>query len=285
MAEKVKIKVHPSGTSSDLLTVADAMRQVLDFIELLEKADGSEPGAADRVIWRLAYATTNSPFEVGAEATSKDPSLTVAAKAHFAKAAVRDAIDDLTAGRPPPAWMDDAGLKVAERIFLRNLNGIGRTDLDFGDSAEAAIIVHATAKTAALAIDEARIAVERDTPDLTRTEYGSFEGEILSAGMFHNSPSLVVRDRLTGEKVTCVFPSELSYRIGTQHNWHEVWAGRRILIHGELHYTSEGILRRADAFDLEVIEGRDVDLVAARKVDLLEGMTVSDFLDRGWGNG
>ncbi len=285
MAEKVKIKVHPSGTSADLLTVADAMRQVLDFVELLEKADSAGPGDADKIVWRLTYATTNSPFELGAEATSKDPSLTVSAKAHFAKMAVRGAIVDLTSGRPPPAWLDESGLKIAERIFHRNLNGIGRTDLDFGESSEAAIIVHSTAKAAALAIDEARIAVERSSADLTRTEYGSFEGEIVSAGMYHNNPSLVVRDRLTGEKVTCVFPPELSYRIGTKHNWHEVWAGHRVLVHGELHYTNEGVLRRSDAIDLEVIESKEVDLAIARKEDILEGLSPSEFSDRSWGNG
>ncbi|TIX52182.1 MAG: hypothetical protein E5V33_29560 [Mesorhizobium sp.] len=87
---------------------------------------------------------------------------------------------------------------------------------------------------------------------------------------------------MTGEKVTSVFPPELAFRIGSQHNWFEVWAGRRVLIHGELHHDQEGIIRKATAFDFEVIEEADVSLNEARKVDLLDGLTVSDFLDRQW---
>ncbi|TIL82140.1 MAG: hypothetical protein E5Y89_06420 [Mesorhizobium sp.] len=282
MAEKIKIKVHPSGTSSDMLTVADAMRQVLDFIELLEKADPAEPSSPDKIIWRLAYATTNSPFEIGAEATSRDPVISVAAKARMTKETVRSALRNLVEVADPIVTFDDDMAKPLTRLLERNLNGIGRTDIDFGDDISPAIIVHATAQAAHLAIERDRLAKESLIPDLTRTEFGSFEGEIVSAGMFHSSPSLVVRHRLTGEKVTSVFPPELAFRIGSQHNWFEVWAGRRVLIHGELHHDQEGIIRKATAFDFEVIEEADVSLNEARKVDLLDGLTVSDFLDRQW---
>lgn len=282
MAEKVKIRVHPSGTATDLLTVSDAMRQVLDFVELLDKADTPE-STSNKVVWRLAYASTNSPFEVSAEATSADPTISVAAKAHFAKLAVRGAFGDLLSGQPPPDWFDDASLKVAERIFARNLNGIGRTDLDFGEAIEPAIIVHANAKVAALAIDQSRLDAESAVLDLTRTEYGSFEGEILSTSSFHSSPSLVVRDRLTEEKVVCVFSHEVAQIVGGSHTWLEVWSGKRVLVSGALHYDRDGLLKKVDAYDLDVIDPPDIHLNEAREADFLTGLSVAEFLDRGWG--
>ena len=57
MVETVRITVRPSAAHADVLTVHDAMRQVLDIFELLSGADGSE-----QVTWALVDATMNSPF-------------------------------------------------------------------------------------------------------------------------------------------------------------------------------------------------------------------------------
>lgn len=270
-----------------MLTVADALRQVLDIIELLDLSDTADAGAADETVWRLSYATTNSPFEIGAEATSKDPTLSVSAKARLTKVAVRAMLGELLGESVANERSNTLALgskeeAVISRILARNLNGIGRTDLDFGDNITPATIVHANAAVAKNAIEKARLLRDSLKPDLTRTEYGSFEGEIVSAGMHHNNPATVIRHRLTGEKVTCVFPTEIAYRIGSQHNWHEVWAGKRVLVHGELHYNEDGDLKRVDALDIEMVEEHDVELSAARRIDLLSGLTVAEFLDRSW---
>ncbi|MGY3328521.1 hypothetical protein ACVILI_001538 [Mesorhizobium sp. USDA 4775] len=283
MAEQIKIKIHPSGTSSDMLTVADAMRQVLDFIELLEKSDPAEPGSADRIVWRLSYATTNSPFEIGAEATSKDPTISIAAKARMVKTSVRRVFGRLFDDNGPAIPIDLGDIEpLVARILERNTNGIGETDFDFGEDVEPSIIVHSNASRALRAIESGKLFAASLRGDLTRTEYGAFEGEIVSTGMFHNSPSVVVRHRLSGDKVTCVFPAEFAYQIGSKHSWFEVWAGKRALIHGELHYDDDGRLKRVNASDLELIGERDIDLATARRENLTEGTTTQELLERGW---
>lgn len=97
---------------------------------------------------------------------------------------------------------------------------------------------------------------------------------------------MTLKDRLTGERITCVFPEEVAQQIGPKHDWSEVWAGRRVLVGGALHYDADGQIRRIDIDSIEsiqTIKGDVVDMAALRGVDLLQGETASAHLDTVWG--
>ncbi|WP_145911927.1 hypothetical protein [Blastochloris viridis] len=285
MAEFLAITVHPSALGESDLTVADAMRQVLDVIELVEKADEVEGSEESKVVWRLKRASTNSPFTVEAQGWSKDPAVSVDVRAARAKRTAREAIAGLLISHEPPDWMDGAALRTAKRLLERNLNGIGQTDLRMGD--DPIQIFPATAQIGVISLEKALIDEKLSAPNLRRTEFGSFEGEIIAATRHYQNPALVIRERLTGDRITCVLSPDIAQQVGPAHSWTEIWAGRRVMVGGALHYSTEGQIAKADVDALSVVDERIVDLNELRELDITGGMSAADFLNliRGADNG
>ncbi|ALK07829.1 hypothetical protein BVIR_11 [Blastochloris viridis] len=261
------------------------MRQVLDVIELVEKADEVEGSEESKVVWRLKRASTNSPFTVEAQGWSKDPAVSVDVRAARAKRTAREAIAGLLISHEPPDWMDGAALRTAKRLLERNLNGIGQTDLRMGD--DPIQIFPATAQIGVISLEKALIDEKLSAPNLRRTEFGSFEGEIIAATRHYQNPALVIRERLTGDRITCVLSPDIAQQVGPAHSWTEIWAGRRVMVGGALHYSTEGQIAKADVDALSVVDERIVDLNELRELDITGGMSAADFLNliRGADNG
>jgi len=267
VAEKVKIKIQPSGGATSALTVEDAMQQVLDFIDMLRAADLSD--SSERIVWRLESAHTNSPLEVTAFATGPDPSVSVSYQARQTAERLANTIESLENGGNIPDWMDQTTANIAERFFKRNMNGISRTDIIINDL-PAITVVHTTAKIAALSIEKSRIQAQLEKPDWTRTEYGSVEGEIISTTSFHTKPALVIKERLSGDKINCILSDELARVAGPEHSWDETWDQKRFLVSGELHYNADGKISKINAIRLREITSTKVDLDAIRDLDLID---------------
>lgn len=282
MAEKVKIKIQPSGGSSDSLTVDDAMQQVLDFIDMLRAADLSEE--SEKIVWRLESAQTNSPLEVTAFATGSDPDVPVGYQARQTAERLSVAIEALAKSGPVPDWMNGTPSNVAERFFKRNMNGIGRTDITIGDDAPTTI-VHSTAKIAVLSIERSRIEEQLQTVDWTRSEFGAVEGEMLSTTSLYTKPVIVIKERLSSEKINCFLSPDLAETVGPTHSWNETWDHRRVSISGELYYDSDGKLKKIDATDLREIVSNPVNLKEIRKLRLVDTDPTDDFRGRLWGDG
>lgn len=282
MAQKVTIKIQPSGGVSTSLTVEDAMQQVLDYIDMLRAADLSEN--SEKIIWRLESAQTNSPLEVTAFATGPDPSVSVAYQARQTAERLSNAIADLEKGGAVPSWMEPPTANIAERFFKRNMNGIGRTDITINDEAPTTI-VHATAKVAALSIERSRIETQLEKPDWTRSEYGAVEGEILSATSLWTKPAIIIKERLSGAKINCILSDELADEVGPTHSWDETWEQRRFAITGELHYNADGRLTKIDAIGLREITPSPVNLTELRDLKLIGTESPDDIHVRLWEDG
>lgn len=276
-AKKFAVTVHPAPLSGDYLTVSDAMHQVLDFIEALERSETVKP--PDRqIVWRLTEAHTNSPpFTVIAEAFPLQPNLSVAFEAgrvsEMFNSDLRTLIED---GRVSGVLADDARAPI-ERLLNRNLNGIGRTDVQLGDDPPI-LISPAGAKIATLALERLDLERQAAQRDWQRTEFGSFEGEITGLARWNGKPALSIVDRISGEAVTCVLSDGLSNSLGPAHRWGEVWEGRLVAVAGSLFYNSAGALRRAEIEDLEEIQWADVSVADLRGLDVLSGRTLSEHL-------
>ncbi len=80
---RVRIKIRPSGSHPDILTIQDAMQQILDVFEL---ADDPESGA----VWKLVSASTNTPLTLLAELTSLVPNLDITAIARERSALIKE---------------------------------------------------------------------------------------------------------------------------------------------------------------------------------------------------
>jgi hypothetical protein len=277
MAKALTITVHPAPLSGEYLTVADAMRQVLDIVEALEQTETSQ-GGARQIVWRLTDAHTNSPpFTVVAEPYPTHPSLSVSLEANRLASSFVGEIRNLLHGDVPEGIDLDAG-KLVRRALERNLNGIGKTEIQLADEPPVSIVPQ-SAKAALIALDRLQIEREAARVDWSRTEYGSVEGEVLGLTRWNGRPAVVIRERLSGETFTGVLSAELAEKVGAAHTWIEAWAERRVLVTGALHFNADSVLKRADLEDLQGLEWTDVPLIEARKVDLLEGRSVREHLD------
>ena len=227
MAETLAITVHPAMTDSHNLTVPDALRQVLDFVELLSKAEAYQD-FSEKIVWRLFGASANSPFTVELVATAARPDVSIALQAIRVKQVVRESVSLLLEFGERADWMDGTAHRAVRNLLQRNTNGIGRTDIDFRTDDEHIVIVHASAIRALLAMERTEIDNELGEEDLTHVEYGAIEGEVIATGLYHSRPSVILKERLSGERVTCVLAPDIAEKIGPEHNWLEIWTGRRL---------------------------------------------------------
>ena len=212
MAETLAITVHPAMTNSDNLTVPDALRQVLDFVELLSKAEAYQD-FSEKIVWCLFGASANSPFTVELVATAARPDVSIALQAIRVKQVVRESVSLLLKSGERADWMDGTAHRAVRNLLQRNTNGIGRTDIDFRTDDEHIVIVHASAKRALLAMERTEIDNELGEEDLTHVEYGAIEGEVIATGLYHSRPSVILKERLSGERVTCVLAPDIAEKI------------------------------------------------------------------------
>lgn len=270
MAEKVTVTVSASGAHPDVLTVQDAMRQVLDVFELLTAGDSS-------VEWKLSKATTNSPFYAEGEAVSFEPSVDITVVARAQKQFVADGMREIADGHVPDGW-DDKRLKTAKRIYERNLNGVGATNIDFQQNGEIAV----TPKFAQTAI-----AVLAKSPTLglyefprIKGEVGSIEGVFAHLSTYRNQPAIGVVESRTKAIVWCVLSPELQAKFADKADFDDFWKHSRVVVRGRIRYNANRSILYAIADDISRIETKAVPLTAIRDASFTSGLSTSEYLDR-----
>jgi hypothetical protein len=276
MHKSLSITVHPSALEGEYLTVADAMSQVLDLAEALALLEAPDKRQR-KVVWHLTEAHTNSPpLTVTMGAFSADPAVSADADAERSSALFEEALTNLLHGNMPD-WLDHELAAPIKRVLKRNLNGIGRTVIQVGDN-DAMNIVPSSAREGILAIERADLDDQAAATDLQRTEFGSIEAEVCGLTRWYDRRALIVIERLSGEKVTCVLSHELAERLGPTHKWNEAWDSGRVVITGALQYGQDGSLKRIDADALEPLPWTDVPLSELRDIDLVRGRTVAEHI-------
>src|SRR5437773_2041096 len=90
--DRISITIHPTASDEALLTVADAMQQVIDTIEVFEQAERSIVSPHESFVWRLEKATTNSPFTIVAIAEPRNPTVNVTEHVRRVKAEVSSGV-------------------------------------------------------------------------------------------------------------------------------------------------------------------------------------------------
>lgn len=118
--------------------------------------------------------------------------------------------------------------------------------------------------------------------DLTRTETGSIEGQVLEAMTFYGRPALRIRERITGAEVVCVFAEELAERIGREHKWHNVWRGRRVLVSGEISYRHDGTIVRIRASEMTDVDARPLAYADIADPNFTGGLSPAEYVKALW---
>lgn len=277
MSERLKIIVRASGAHPDLLTIQDAMQQVLELFELASAED--EHGAD--VVWNLVSASTNSPLTVVAEAVSVKEGIDAAVVAIERKRRLASAISDVSMGRSPSVWTHPNTRRIAANVFLRNVESIGATDIIFDmEDEKPLVITPRIAEAAIAALEPPAVPIEAVAGESRRhEEMGTIEGILIEVGHEYNQPAIKIRDRLTGNEVWCRVSEQWRDRVAHEANFNDVWQHRRVRVRGRIQYRGNYIVR---------IYAQDIDPVSVRRVDVDEikdenftgGLSVVEYLEK-----
>ena len=275
MSKSLSFTVYPAAADAEYLTVSDAMRQILDLVEVLEKTEAAN-GGPRQIVWRLTEAHTNSPpFTVTAEAFAVNPIVSVGLEASRLTEMFGSGVQNLLDGKVAD-WIDHGIATPLRRVFQRNLNGVGRTKIAMSET-EIFDIVPSNAKVAFSVLEQLDAIAEMAVIDYSRTEYGSVEVEIVGIIRWNDKPALQAVERLSRDKLPCILSEELEKQLGA-HKWDEVWEGRRLLVSGALHYARDGALKRINAETAEEMPWTNVSLSDLAGIDLLQGLSVAEHL-------
>jgi hypothetical protein len=267
VSERITITVRASGAHPDVLTVQDAMRQVLDFFEML----GTTPG----VEWKLVSATTNTPLSVVGEAISLVPSVDVTVIARAQKQALAQNLRDIFSGRPPsdPSFP----IKIAKRALARNLNGIGATKIDF-EHGEPITFTPRAAEEAIHTLEH-KPATFYDLA-AAREEWGSVEGTLSDVATHYNVPAVRIIESRTRDPVWCRLSAELETEFQDKATFKDVWAHRRVRARGLIKYGEGGGILYMLANDVRRIEEKEVSLELIKDPNFTGGLSIAEYLDR-----
>lgn len=274
--ERITVTIRSSTGDQEPLTVQDAMRQILDFFDLLSAAGGKEGKV---VSWRLIAVSMASPLSATAQAFSDAPGILAETVARREKDQLSHSFREITEQGDVPEWMDDATRAKARAFFNRNLNGIGRTDIKFDEESPLTVIVERSARMAISAFERSDAEAE---DDLSRWEIGSVEGNIIRLDTYHGQPAIRLQERLHGWQFPCVLSPSLADNIGHQHDWAEVWTGRRIQVSGEILFRAAGHIGRMYANDIKPIDERRLTYADISDPNFTNGLSARDYLNQLW---
>ncbi|PTE10147.1 hypothetical protein [Mesorhizobium helmanticense] len=276
--DRVVITVHPTVSDEKLLSVTDAMQQVLDHMKLFEAAQQSMGDPHSRFEWRLEKASTNSPFTVVAVAQASNPSVNVSAMAKLVKTEVSQGLRSLMTRGTPPEWMTQDTFAVAKGIFARNLNGIGETYIDFEDG-DVISITPDQAKAGINTLDAFNV-MDFEQDLVPRQSFGEIEGVMLAAGRYRNREAIQIKNEMYGF-IWCTLSRDIIERFGDEHSMSDIWKGKTLGVHGRLNYIAGGKLQTIDAVEVREIEFAPlVNLEAILDPDFTAGMDPHEYLEQ-----
>lgn len=272
LRDKIVVTIEPNSPS-DQLDIADAFQQVLDFLKLVELA-ASEDADFD---WKLASASTNSPFTVvaftptGSVATKTQQSLSVAQRR------AEDGLRELANGSVPP-WMRKRQRNTARRITRRFHDGIGRMALRSDEASPSAFLLSRTLAEKALSTLEKVDGIEEISVP-KHTSFGEIEGTLLGAGAYYGKPALWVR--VSGyDVVRCIVEQEKLDELGDEATLKQLWKHRRVRLIGALSYAEGGVLEQVSVEEMHLFPGSSVDLRQIFDPAFTGGMEPIEYLDR-----
>ncbi|HTV91500.1 MAG TPA: hypothetical protein VMG98_02160 [Verrucomicrobiae bacterium] len=261
MAERVTVIVRPSQANEDVLSVQDAMHQVLDAFVLLDDTD--------EIVWRLVSASANSPLNVVAEATSVDEALDITARAHEQTTALGEDLEHFVRGELPESW-GSRKIEAARRLLNRTKNGIGSTEITLGN----------TSITISSAIHSPK-GFEEGAPYFKHVERGSIEGSLIEIATYNGKPAIYVEERKSKKRIVCVISEEMRDKIAAAIHPDDVWDHRRLTVRGKLIFGGPEKLRVVESESVDLIKpSREVSARDLSDKDFTSGLSITEYLER-----
>ncbi len=272
MRDTIVVTIEPTKPR-ERLDIAEAFKQVLDILELVEQAAGAEA----RFDWKLEKAATNSPFTVIAAAPGARSVERRGESLPVAQRRAQDGLAELSRG-VVPNWMQKRQRTTARKITRRYLDGIGRVALKTDEAASRQFLFNATQAANALHTLEKVDGVE-DVIVPAHKSYGEVEGTLLEVSDYRGQPSFLIRTN-SYDVVRGVVDKKKLDEIGQLADLKSVWQHSRVRLVGNLWFQEGGDLERIAVDELELFPSVDVNLMNIVDADFTGGLTPQDYLDR-----
>jgi hypothetical protein len=278
MGRVVKIKVEGRAVGTDAPTADDLLDQIRDLLDILRGVESAlAEDSANAIDWRVVNATKASPLTFELEAFPHVYAVNIDARAALVARRVAEGIATLQDRPARPLGFTDKVIAKAERVFERVTNGLALTDISFGDDLPALTTTPDIARRAAKNAQQVLKPTEKPYRELT-----TVEGTFHSVERDHFGRRLLyMTHRLSGEDVKCVLQAEAAAKV-EQHQIADVFRGKRILVHGIVHYRAMGRISYIDAINIEFMPPRGElpsldDIIDPKFTD---GLRSEDYLDR-----
>lgn len=277
MGEKVTITVRASGAHPDVLTVQDAMRQVLDLFELLSP----EEEKFDQVAWKLSYASTNSPFTAQGEAVSLVPDVDVSVIARHQKIDFVRNITSIGRGEIPEKFRSGKSAEILKGLLKRNTNGVGSTEIKLFDDAMPITLTPGFAEAAiqSLAARDDLVPLVNLKFGRAREERGSLEGYFLDVRLHYSQPAIRILDRKTKSAVWCHIDEATRDKIVAEADYNDVWNRQRIRVKGRIRYDRDGKVLHVIATSIDRVVRNNTSLDDISDSDFTGNISSEEYID------
>jgi hypothetical protein len=272
--ERITITVRPPTAHPDVLTIRDAMHQILDIFELLSAGDGDE-----RVEWALVDATMNSPLTIAGEAVGRAPDVDVSGIARSQKERFTKNIRDLRRGTFPREWSQRDRLNTARRLMQRAAIGVGSTDIILSDTEPPLVLTPDEAGVGLRILNRSAEVYELLDENRSREEYGAVEGTLLLAGFEYKQPAIQIEERTSRRPIWCRVTEEERERIAQSTDFRDVWDHRRVVVRGKICYAKNGEIIRVYATNITRTEPQTVAVEKLRDPKFTGRLSVVQYLE------
>lgn len=271
MRDKIVVTVEPPQPR-ERLDIAEAFKQVLDILELVEQAAGDEA----RFDWKLDSAATNSPFTViaaapGARHLTRSETLAVAQRR------VQEGLADLSGGTIP-SWMRKKQRGTARKITRRYRDGIGRVTLKTDERAKRQFLFNGAMAAQALQTLEKVDGIESVIVPAHRS-YGEIEGTLLEVSEYRGQPALLIRTN-GYDVVRCIVDKHKLEEIGQSADLRSVWQHSRVRMVGSLWFQEGGMLDRITVDEMGLFPPVAVSLKDVMDPEFTAGLEPSEYLNK-----
>lgn len=275
MKRRVRITVQASPDHPEILTVRDALQQVLDFFDIL--TDDATPD----VKWKLTLASTNSPLTVEGEPIDMRTHAGAYGSVEAWVAVVERNFARLASGQNFDDSFPREKLAVAKRILQRTTNGIGATVTKFSDEAEMITIATGDARRYFSEIDNPVQSLHSYLFSRTaRREYGSVDGRIADIGTDYGQPAIKLVEHRSGREIWCRIDTKTQEVLAEDIKARDVWDRRRVRVRGALNYADDGKIVRILDGTVAFIEPTKTTVDELADSSFTEGYSVAEYLDR-----
>jgi hypothetical protein len=278
MGRVVKIKIEGRGADTDAPTADDLLDQFRDLLDILRGVESAmADDGATAIDWRVVNASKASPLALELEAFPRQYAVNIDDRAALVTRRVAEGIAILRDRPERPMGFTDRVIAKTERVFERVTNGLSLTEIDFGDGIAPFVTV---ANDARKAVRNTQLVLK--PTDKPYRELGTAEGTVHSVQRDgYGRRLLYITHRILGDEVKCILDKEAVAKV-EHHQIADVYRGKRVLVHGVIHYRGLGRISQIDAIDIEFLRPRG-ELPAIDDIldpNFTGGLRSEDYLDR-----